>query len=99
MSLRKSDIKTTVLAVLREVQEISGRPYAEIKDDDTPFEALDGFDSLIGIEATAMIEARLGCELDAMSVFVSEDGRRALTLSETCEQVVSLVESKKETAP
>jgi hypothetical protein len=42
-----------------------------------------------------MIEEKLGCTLNVDSVFVSEDGKKALTLKEVCERVATLVAATK----
>jgi acyl carrier protein len=76
-----------VLEILREVQELSGRPWETLPPDGKPIGALDGFDSLTAIEATVMIEEKLGCKIPVDTVFVSDDGRRALSLNEVCERV------------
>lgn len=77
-------IMTIVLEVLRDVQEISGEDYVDIGLDDKPLGTLEGFDSLKGIEATVMVQERLGCEIKRDSLFVSENGCQATTLSEIC---------------
>lgn len=84
-----------VLQVLQEVQKMSGRPWHPLTLDMKPIGTLDGFDSLAGVEATVMIEEKLGCALDVDSVFVSEDGKKALTLKEVCERVATLAAATK----
>ena len=79
------EVRTLVDNVLREVQIISGREYTQLGMSDSPLGKLDGFDSLIGIEATVMLEECIGREIPRDSLFISEDGRRASTLSEICE--------------
>ena len=79
-----ASIKSVVLDVLREVQEISGEEYVNVSTRDKPLSMLTGFDSLKGVEATVMIEERLKCEIERDSLFVSVDGRRATTLEEIC---------------
>ncbi len=70
--------------VLREVQTVGGQPYVDLAEDDCPINGLDAFDSLLGVEATDMLERRLGCKLLRETVFVSEDGKRAATVAEIC---------------
>ena len=83
-----------VLDVLKEVQRLSGRDWTDLGVDAKPIGALDGFDSLSGVEATVMFEQRLGCTLDVDSVFVSEDGKRALKVREVSERLRKLLASK-----
>ena len=71
-----------VVAVLKEVQEISGEEYVDIGLQDKPLGTLGGFDSLKGIEVTVMVEGRLECEIERDSLFVWKD--RATTLGEIC---------------
>jgi acyl carrier protein len=84
-----------ILQVLQEVQEMSGRPRHPLTVDMKPIGTLDGFDSLAGVEATVMIEEKLGCTLNVDSVFVSEDGKKALTLKDVCERVATLAAATK----
>lgn len=75
-------IESMVVAVLKEVQEISGEDYVDIGFADKPLGTLDGFDSLKGIEVTVMIEGRLGCEIERDSLFVWKN--RSTTLGAIC---------------
>ena len=79
-----TSIETIMLNVLRDVQEISGEDYVDIGPGDKPLGRLAGFDSLKGIEATVMVQGRLGRAIERDSLFVSEDGRRATSLAEIC---------------
>jgi acyl carrier protein len=88
------DVQSTVLDVLREVQKLSGREWSDLAPETKPIGSLDGFDSLSAVEATVMIEEKLGCKLDIDSVFVSDDGRRALTLKEISERLSKLLTGK-----
>jgi acyl carrier protein len=87
-------IQQAVLTVLREVQEMTGRKWSSLPVDAKPIGALDGFDSLAGVEATVMIEEKLGCAIDGDSVFVSQDGKRALTLREIYDWLGKLLAAK-----
>jgi acyl carrier protein len=87
-------IQTEILRALREVQELSGRKWSQLGPDLKPIGALDGFDSLASVEATVMIEEKLGCSLDMDSVFLSEDGKRALTVKEISERLAKLLVAK-----
>lgn len=78
-----NEIRAAVIKVLRDVQSLSGRPWVELDAGDEPIGDLDGFDSLSGVEATVLVEKELGQgELGTDSLFVSEDGKRALSLGE-----------------
>jgi acyl carrier protein len=88
------DVKMLILAVLREVQELSGRTWTGLADGARPIGDLDGFDSLTAIEATVMLEEKLRCKLDLDSVFVSDDGKRALSLKEISQRLAAFVNPK-----
>jgi len=86
-----------VLDVLKEAQDLSGHTWTDIGVDAKPIGALEDFDSLNGVEATVMIEQRLGCTLDVESVFISEDGKKALTVREITERLRKLMASREAT--
>lgn len=89
-----SEIQSLVLDVLKAIQIMSGRPWAGFDPNATPIGDLDGFDSLTGIEATVMIEQNLGGQdLELESLFVSEDGKQALTVTEVAERIAKLLNS------
>ena len=88
--MKKTEIKAMVLSVLKEVQQTSGRDWTDLNVDATPIGSLDGFDSLAGMEATALIEEQLrgltGLEsLGDESVFAANN--QALTLDEVCDKI------------
>lgn len=90
-----AEIQAIVLEVLREVQVLSGREWVGLDPDAEPVGQLDGFDSLCAVEATVMVEERLGCgDLDVDTVFISGDGKRALTVKEIAQNVSKLLAAK-----
>ena len=88
--MTSGNIESTVIEVLQAVQTSSGEPYMKLGPDDKPIETLDGFDSLTGIEATVMLEERIGYTIERDSIFVSEDGSQAATLAEICRHLEEL---------
>jgi hypothetical protein len=87
-----TDIQFVVREVLRDVQRLSGRRWSDIEPTDQPIGHLDGFDSLASVEATVLLEEKLGCgDLGVDSVFISDDGSRALTMSQITNQVLNLL--------
>jgi hypothetical protein len=84
------NIQSIVLEVLQEVQTLSGRRWIGLGPSAKPIGQLDGFDSQNGLEATAMIEKKLGCKIAPDSIFVSEDGKRVLTVREATERIARL---------
>lgn len=92
--MKEDEIKVAVAAVLEEVQTLSGRAYVDLGGDDRPIDSLDGFDSVIAVEATDMLEKKLGCRIRRETVFVSKDGTRASTINEICSEVESEVAAR-----
>lgn len=89
--MRIQEISEALIAVLREIQETSGRDWKDPGSGDKPIGDLVGFDSLSSIEATVMLEEKLGGPLGVDSLFISENGRRALTMREIVERIVKLL--------
>lgn len=91
-----SRIQTAILEVLREVQEMSGRVWRGLSADARPIGDLEGFDSLLGVEATVLVELKLDCRLDLNTVFVSGDGKVALSVREVAEQIQTHLEARRD---
>jgi len=86
------EIQSAVIEVLRDVQTLSGRSWIGLAPTDKPIGDLDGFDSLSAIEATVLVEGKLDChDLEVDSIFISEDGKRALTVKEIANRISSLL--------
>jgi hypothetical protein len=88
-----TEIVGVITKVLEDVQRNSGRPCCALTAATTPIGELEGFDSLSGIEATVMIEAKLGCTFKTDNVLAQDtaEGRRALTVGEAANQIVTLL--------
>ena len=69
----------------------AGSLIIDLSPGSQPIGDLDGFDSLIAIEATVMIEERVGCRCDKNSLFVTVDGTRALTVREVADRISALI--------
>ena len=88
----KIEVMQKVNHAVTQVQEASGRPLENINHSTRPIKDVAGFDSLSGVEATVILSESLGGDLpDDYNPFVSEDGRRALSVSEVtdnlCERI------------
>lgn len=59
--MNHQQIMDSVISVLSEIQEQSGRSSFGISESTVPFEGLDGFDSINAVEATLLLESRLDC--------------------------------------
>ncbi len=90
----EKEILQRLVETVAEVQEMSGCAPVEIGAKTCPIYDLDGFDSLRGVETTVVLAIKLKCEFKAgkgeVNVFVSKDGRRALSLEETVNLLVEL---------
>jgi hypothetical protein len=91
--MNQGEIVRMVTAVLQETQTLSGRVWQSVDLNTRPIGQLEGFDSLCGLEATLMLEAKLGCSFEE-SVFVSADGTRALALREIAAAIATHVGEK-----
>ena len=81
-------IRQVLLDVLKDVQILSGRTWSDLPSTAKPICDLSGFDSICSVEATVMVEQKLGGKkLTPYSVFISEDGSRALTIDETAQHI------------
>jgi acyl carrier protein len=88
--MSEAEVRTAVDEALAEVQALGGHEAPLIKDALAPIGQLEGFDSLLSIEATVMIEKKLGCNLDTESIFISEDGARSLTVDQVVKRVIRI---------
>ncbi len=84
----KQEIVSKVIETVADVQTVGGRPSAGIDASTCPIGGVEGFDSLNGVEATVMLSGAFGVDLpDDYNPFVSNDGRRALTISEIADSL------------
>lgn len=91
------NIQAAILETLKLVQESSGRTWENPPLTCKPVLDVEGFDSLCSIEASVLVEEKLGCgELEKGSLFISEDGTQALTIAETAKRIQNLINNKKE---
>lgn len=74
--------RTALIAILQEIQELSGYEVPELRDDTTPLD-LEEFDSKICPVAIGMLAERLSITIPTdKNIFLSKDGRRKLTVGE-----------------
>jgi acyl carrier protein len=88
--LDNQTVRAALVAVLRQVQETSGRPCPAIVDTTKPIGDLPGFDSLLAVEATVLLEQKLGCTLANGTPFISESGTRALRINAIVERTLTM---------
>ena len=92
----RDDIVRQVIEAIAQVQQASGRSVEEIGPDTRPFEDVEGFDSLSGVEATVLLSETLGRDLPD-SVFTPEQGNRELSVNEVADRVLSCTSAAKVT--
>lgn len=81
-----------IVAVLKFVQEMSGREVGEIDEKTSPIGDLAGFDSLCGVEASVYLSEKLEIDIPGTNAFVNEKGTKALTVGEMAEAICQSVE-------
>ena len=91
----RDEVITHIVEAVTQVQRLSGRATSGIGPGTRPIGGLEGFDSLNGLEAVVMISSAIGRDIPDDS-FISEDGRRALTISEIADNIsgANLMESR-----
>ena len=94
-----SDVEAIVFEALREVQELGGHEWRPVAPNAAVIGVLEGFDSLTGIEATVIVDQKIGKKLGRVeplagidSIFVSRDGRKALSVAEVVSTVCAAIE-------
>lgn len=90
--MKVDEIENTIIEVLKDVQEMSGNDWNGIQVTASPFNALPNFDSLLSIETTVLVGERLGKpDLGVHSIFISENGKKALSVHESAQLVMKLL--------
>lgn len=85
-TLPRERILRTIAEVVRETQDASGHPTADVVGSLRPVGDLEGFDSLLGVEATILLEQKLGVQFSTESVFVTN--HRASTVAEIADHIL-----------
>jgi hypothetical protein len=94
----QSQVETAILQVLAAVQDMGGHAVQQITVATIPLKELPGFDSQTGVETTTLLAARLGCKISpkgkGANLFVSDDGRRLLSVNEIAGRMVEILSVK-----
>ncbi len=80
-----------VIEAVQQIQMVSGRTLGEIHSGTKPVEDTEGFDSMSGLEATMGLAQSLGRDIREDNLFVSTDGRRALSVAEVTDNVSKII--------
>ena len=94
--MSKDEITKKVIQAITKVQEMSGRATEGINSSMKPIGGAKGFDSLNAVEATVILSELLRYEFSADNFFVSEDGKRALSISEISNNVFKTIKEGKD---
>lgn len=87
------DVKVKLIEVFQEIQSDSGYEATSITGKTCPMTDLEGFDSLLCIEAIGMLADKLGVEIpNDNNIFFSKDGKRWLTIDESVAVVCEIVQ-------
>jgi hypothetical protein len=92
----RNNIEKELMETIREVQELSGHESSQLDHNTCPINDLEHFDSLRGVETTCLLSMKLKCKFKSpkgeINVFVSKDGRRALSIGEIVDRLIELAE-------
>ena len=94
----KATVTQQIVRAVVQVQEATGRAAGGIGAATRPMGDAPGFDSLSGIEVTVALSQSLGHELPDDNLFVSQDGKRALSISEIADNLCKTIGVGSETA-
>lgn len=93
--MNREQIRSALFECIRDVQTLCGKSAPELTLDMCPFYDLEAFDSLLAVETTALLSARIHrvirCGKGDVNVFVSKDGRKPLKLAQVIERLESLI--------
>ena len=93
--MEESAIQLALFEILKDVQTMSGYPCDNLTSRLVPINDLEGFDSLLSVEVTVLIEEKLNCELSTdESIFICSDGERPLCVEEIAKKVKTMIEKK-----
>ena len=104
--MKKKEVAAAIEEALKEVQELGGHEWVPPAPKAKVIGGLEGFESLTAIEATVLVEQKIGSRLGLDgplslgkdSIFHSQDGRRARRLDEVVDAVAAAVTTAVEAA-
>ena len=83
--MTKSEIQIAVISAIVEVEERCGRQNPTLNGDTRPIDDLAAWDSLLGVEATLIIEEKIGKQFALESIFVTDDDK---PMARTIDEIV-----------
>jgi hypothetical protein len=92
----QTDVKNQLIAVLEQVQTISGEACPTLEGSLKPVESLPKFDSKVWPVAAGMLAAAIGEHIPPeTNIFVDETTKQALTINQTVALVCLIIENQK----
>lgn len=85
----QTEIEQMLIAVVCDIQRLSGREAVPVSVATCPIYDMPGFDSLNGVEATVDALGRLGLDLEFNNVFVEQD--KALTIQQAAARLFGCI--------
>ena len=92
--MNRDDMVRQVIDAVVEVQQASGRSIQGVGPGSRPLKDVEGFDSLSGVEATAVLSQALGRDLPD-SVFAPEEGNPSPSVNEIADKVLDYASGAK----
>jgi len=90
--MKQNDVEVQLIEVLQSIQSDSGYNGSQIVGTTCPLSNLEGFDSLLWPVAIGMLATALDVNIpNDKNIFLSEDGKRPLTISESAAVVCEMV--------
>ncbi|MGB3262391.1 MAG: hypothetical protein WBA89_00385 [Microcoleus sp.] len=90
--MNSKDVEVKLVEVLQEIQSVSGYDGSGIMANTCPLNDLEGFDSMLWPVAIGMLATALEVKIpNDKNIFLSKDGKRQLTISESAAIVCAIV--------
>ncbi|GET43875.1 hypothetical protein [Microseira wollei] len=90
--MNPKDVEAKLIEVLQDIQSDSGYDGSQIKGTTCPLSDLEGFDSMLWPVAIGMLASTLNANIpNDKNIFLSEDGKRQLSISESAAIVCEIV--------
>lgn len=88
--MTRNEVLSVVVEKLDEIQEFNAEGDVQITESTKPIGGIPGFDSMNGVEFTAMIDevVHIG---EVGNLCASKDGTRALTVGEIADRILEII--------
>jgi hypothetical protein len=84
----RDEVRNAIVEVLEEIQTMNGQPPQEIADSTCPMTDLPNFDSVHGVEASALLSAKLDCDFAAGLFFPTSPAELPLSITAIIDRVL-----------